>query len=555
MEKKWWQDTIVYQIYARSFFDTNGDGIGDLQGIIRKLDYIRDLGVNVIWITPINRSPMKDNGYDISDYYEVDPAFGTNEDLDELIREADRRGLRVLMDLVVNHVSSKHRWFRDVLENPESQYRDYFIIRETADGKEPNNFRSYFGGSVWERIGDSNRFYFHAFGEDQPDLNWENPALRQEIFDMMIYWQERGIAGFRVDAIGNIKKSEIILSECRMPADAEDGMCAIHDYVINQPGIEIFLGEMRDRVFKRFDSMTVAEINVPERSLEAYIGKNGFFSMVFDFSYADIDTNGVTRPCDFVQWNLSDLRRCIFRSQENYQKYGWAAPYLENHDQPRCLDKYLEDGEINYYSTTMLGVLYFFLRGTPYIYQGQEIGMKNYPFKDIREFVDIDAVTRCRQARKIGDPDEKILDFLRRRSRDNARTPMQWSGEKNAGFSEGEPWLKINPDYTEINVEYEEAQERSVLHFYRDMIRLRRVSEYRNVLIYGRFEGVETKNEEDFVYRRIDGKDEVLVVVNYSREMRPWCVKRTGYELLLNNYEEVGDQMKPYQAVVLGRKI
>lgn len=555
MERKWWQDTVVYQIYPKSFMDTNGDGIGDLRGIIGRLDYIKSLGVNVIWLSPINRSPMRDNGYDISDYYQVDPSFGTNKDLEELIREANQRGLKVLLDLVVNHVSVEHKWFQEMLKNPDSPYGDYFIIRETEDGKEPNNFRSYFGGSVWERIGDSNRFYFHAFAKEQPDLNWENPKLRQEIYDMMTYWQEKGIAGFRVDAIGNIKKSETILSNCRMPADAEDGLCDIHAYVINQPGIGEFLGEMRDQVFKRFDSMTVAEIVVPEKDLEAYIGDNGYFSMVFDFSYADIDTNGITRPCDFAKWNLEDLKRCIFTSQENYQKYGWAAPYLENHDQPRSLDKYLEDGEINYYSTTMLGTLYFFLRGTPYLYQGQELGMSNYPFADISEFKDIDALNKYEKAKEMGDSEEKILDFLRRRSRDNARTPMQWSKAPNAGFSEGTPWLAVNPNYSQVNVESEETEEQSVLHFYRDMIRLRRTSEYRDTLVYGRFEGIRTENTEDFVYRRTDEEREVIVAINYSKEPRSWCVEREGYEVLLNNYDRLEEQMQPYQAVVLGKKV
>ena len=546
---------MVYQIYPKSFMDTNGDGIGDLRGIIGRLDYIKSLGVNVIWLSPINRSPMRDNGYDISDYYQVDPSFGTNKDLEELIREANQRGLKVLLDLVVNHVSVEHKWFQEMLKNPDSPYGDYFIIRETEDGKEPNNFRSYFGGSVWERIGDSNRFYFHAFAKEQPDLNWENPKLRQEIYDMMTYWQEKGIAGFRVDAIGNIKKSETILSNCRMPADAEDGLCDIHAYVINQPGIGEFLGEMRDQVFKRFDSMTVAEIVVPEKDLEAYIGDNGYFSMVFDFSYADIDTNGITRPCDFAKWNLEDLKRCIFTSQENYQKYGWAAPYLENHDQPRSLDKYLEDGEINYYSTTMLGTLYFFLRGTPYLYQGQELGMSNYPFADISEFKDIDALNKYEKAKEMGDSEEKILDFLRRRSRDNARTPMQWSKAPNAGFSKGTPWLAVNPNYSQVNVESEETEEQSVLHFYRDMIRLRRTSEYRDTLVYGRFEGIRTENTEDFVYRRTGEEREVIVAINYSKEPRSWCVEREGYEVLLNNYDRLEEQMQPYQAVVLGKKV
>lgn len=554
MKKKWWQDTVVYQVYPKSFQDTDGDGIGDLRGIIDRLDYIRALGANVIWLCPINRSPMKDNGYDIADYYQVDPSFGTNEDLEELIAEADKRGMKVLMDLVVNHVSSEHAWFREALENPDSPYRDYFIIKETADGKAPNNFRNYFGDSVWERIGHSNQFYFHAFAKEQPDLNWENPKLRREICDMMIFWQEKGIAGFRIDAIGNIKKSEKILSECRMPADADDGMADSHPWLVNQPGIGVFLGEMRDRVFQRFDSMTVAEISVPDSDLEAYIGENGYFSMVFDFSYADIDVNGITRPCEFARWDLQDLKSCIFHSQESTQKIGWAAPYLENHDQPRSVNKYLPDGEINVYSAKMLGVLFFFLRGTPYIYQGQELGMCNFPFTGIGQFDDIDAHSKYAAAKKLGKPEDEIIDYLRRRSRDNARTPMQWSDAPHAGFTVARPWLCENPNYVECNAAKQETDPGSVLRFYRRMTALRRKSPYKDALVYGRFEAIETEAAEDFGYRRFTQEQEVLVVVNYSGKKRRCPVDIRGYELLLNNYDGLEQNgMQPWQAIVLGR--
>lgn len=555
MTKKWWQDTVVYQVYPKSFMDSNGDGIGDLKGVIKKLDHIQKLGANVLWLCPMNCSPMRDNGYDISDYYKVDPMFGTNEDLEDLVAEAKKRGIKVLMDLVVNHVSDRHAWFQDALKNPDSPYRDYFIIKSTEDGREPNNFRSYFGGSVWERIGDTNSFYFHAFAKEQPDLNWENPKLRQEIIDMMCFWQDKGIAGFRIDAIGNIKKSKEILSVCQMEADAEDGLCDCVPYLLNQPGIDAFLSEMRDQVFQKYDSMTVAEVNVPDSDLERYIGENGYFSMVFDFSYADIDTKGVTRPCDFAAWDLADLKHCIFHSQESTQQIGWAAPYLENHDQPRSVNKYLPDGEINYYSTTMLGALYFFLRGTPYIYQGQEIGMSNFPFTDISQFDDIGAKTKYETAKKIGDSEEKIMDFLRRRSRDNARTPMQWEDAPHAGFTEGTPWLTENPNYTVCNVKVQEQDEHSVLRFYQKMTELRRNPAYKDALVYGSFEGIHTEAVEDFCYRRRGGDKEVLVVLNYSNEERPLCLDVSSYEILLDNYEGLeGNVLKPYQALVLGGK-
>lgn len=555
MTKKWWQDTIVYQVYPKSFMDSNGDGIGDLQGITENIDYIERLGANVLWLSPINCSPMRDNGYDIADYYNIDPMFGTNSQLEELVAKAGKRYIRVLMDLVVNHVSSQHEWFQDMLKNPDSPYRDYFVIRSTSNGEPPNNFRSYFGGSVWERIGSTNSFYFHAFAKEQPDLNWENPKLRREIMDMMCFWQEKGIAGFRIDAIGNIKKSEKILSVCHMEPDGEDGLYDCGPYLLNQPGIEVFLREMRDEVFKKYDSMTVAEVDVPDSDLKKYIGDDGYFSMVFDFSYADIDTKGVTAPCDFAEWNLEDLKACIFHSQESTQRIGWAAPYLENHDQPRSVNKYLPDGEINYYSTTMLGVLYFFLRGTPYIYQGQELGMCNFPFTHISQFDDIGAVCKYETALMIGDSHEKIMDYLRRRSRDNARTPMQWEDSLHAGFTKGTPWLSEHPDYKECNVKKQEQDERSVLKFYRKMTWLRRNPAYRDVLVYGDFEGIHTEEAEDFCYRRKSEKQEILVMINYSNRLRALCCDIASYKVLLDNYDGIeGNQLKPYQALVLEKR-
>ncbi len=567
IQKKWWQDTVVYQIYPRSFMDSNGDGIGDLCGIIRKLDYIRDLGVNVIWLSPINQSPMRDNGYDISDYYAIDPVFGTTEELERLIAGAKERGIKVLMDLVVNHVSDRHMWFQDVIKREDSPYRDYFIIKETPDGSAPNNFRSYFGDCVWERIGESSRFYFHSFAKEQPDLNWENPALRQEIYDMMAYWHKKGIAGFRVDAIGNLKKSERILSVCQMPPDAKDGLADSHAWLLNQPGIEVFLGEMRDRVFHVYDSMTVAEVSVPDERLEEYAGENGYFSMVFDFSYADIDVEGVTTPCGLVSWDLAKLREYVFHSQEAAQDTAWAAPYLENHDQPRSVSKYLPDDAVCAHSIKMLGALYFFLRGTPYIYQGQEIGMQNYPFTQIGQIADEGAICKYRSAVQCGETEESIMDYLRRRSRDNARTPMQWSADPHAGFSTAAPWLREHPDYESCNVAVQKRDPASVLAFYRRMIWLRQKSAYRNVLTHGRFEGIRTAEPEDFVYRRYDGKREVIVVLNYSKEPRPCPADLSGYEILLDNYRDIEDaaagtfsvcrdglaRMQPWQAVVAGR--
>lgn len=555
MNRKWWQEAVVYQIYPKSFKDSNGDGFGDLRGIIEKLDYIKELGADVIWLCPINDSPMVDNGYDISDYYKINPMFGTNEDLEELIGQAERRDLKVIMDLVVNHVSDKHMWFQDAINNPDSKYRDYFIIKKSEDENPPNNFRSYFGGSVWERIGSGNEFYFHAFAAEQPDLNWENAELRNEIYNMMIYWHEKGIAGFRIDAIGNIKKSREILSCCHMEPDAGDGLKDSHDYILNQPGIDIFLEEMRDRVFRKYDSMTVAEVAVPEKDMEAYIGENGYFSMVFDFSYTDIDVEGITAPCEFAKWDLKKLKNYIWSSQLCCQRIGWAAPYLENHDQPRSVNKYLSEEQINYYSTTMLGALYFFLRGTPYIYQGQELGMTNYPFHSIDEFDDIDALTKYHVGIRVGKSEEQIMEFLRKRSRDNARTPMQWSGEEHGGFSAGHPWLSVNPNFKVCNALKQLEEPVSVFHFYQKMIWLRNKSAYAETLKYGEFEPLITEEDEDFIYKRKSENAEVIIAINYSDQKRNLCLDLTGYEILLNNYGdyEAGEYM-PFQVIAAGIK-
>lgn len=554
MAKNWWQSAVVYQIYPESFMDSNRDGIGDLAGIISKLDYIQELGANVIWLCPINCSPMKDNGYDISDYYQINPMFGTMEDMEVLIDEAKKRGIRVLMDLVVNHVSDQHEWFQRAMTDPKSPFRDYFIIRETEDGRPPNNLRSYFGGSSWEQIGDTNSYYFHAFSKEQPDLNWENPRLREEIYKMMTFWLEKGIAGFRVDAIGNLKKSDDALSCCQFEPDAEDGRTDQTHYILEQPGIEKYLSEMRDRVLKPYQSMTVAEINVPESRLQLYIGENGFFSMVFDFSYVDIDINNVSIPCKFAKWDLENLRYQIYHSQRSTQKVGWGALYLENHDQPRSVSKYLPEQEINDVNTKMLGVLFFFLRGTPFIYQGQEIGMRNYPFKKISDYRDIDAHTKYQAALKCGISEAEALNFLRLRSRDNARTTMQWSNQEYAGFTVHQPWVPVNPDYRERNVEKQRLEKDSVYQFYRKMIFLRRRSSYKEALTEGLFEEIPGRTPEDFRYRRYTESQETVILINYSKFIRSWDWDFAGYEVLLNNYDEIDkDHMKPWQAVVLGR--
>lgn len=554
---EWWKNAVVYQIYPKSFCDSNGDGVGDLKGITRKLDYLQELGVNVIWICPVYKSPMDDGGYDISDYYHVDPMFGSDEDMDELIQKAQDRGIKVLMDLVVNHTSDEHEWFQEALKNPKSKYADYYIFRETEDGNPPNNWRSYFGGSAWERVGDSNRFYLHIFSKKQPDLNWENPALREEIYKMVNYWLDKGIGGFRIDAISNIKKR---IEDGVFQPDGEDGLRYVGDWVLNQPGIEVFLNELNERTFRPHNSMTVAESNVPEELLNQFIGEDGFFSMVFDFSYTDIDvpaTGEWFRPTHFT---IPELRRNILHSQETVQTKGWGAVYLENHDQNRSVNKYIPDQDINYYSKTMLAALFMLLRGTPFIYQGQEIGMENIRMKSLQEYNDIATYSQYNRAVKAGFEPEEALAIVAKRSRDNSRTPMQWNGQKSAGFSEAEhTWLPVNPNYKEINVEKEEQEKESVLRFYKKLIQLRRKSKFSALITYGTFVSCEERSSSVISYERRNETESMKAYFNFKNE-EEWVEIPDGYgKKLVGNYThgEITEgryMLKPYECAAFYKK-
>ncbi len=551
MNRKWWQEAVVYQIYPKSFQDSNGDGIGDLRGIMKRMDYLKELGVNTIWLCPINASPMKDGGYDISDYMKIDPSFGTNEDFKELIECAKKAGIRVLMDLVVNHCSDQHEWFKQAVADPNSKYADYFIIEET-DGEVPNNLRCYNGYSAWERIGDSNRFYFHCFSKEQPDLNWECEELRHEIIDMMLYWQKMGVAGFRVDAIGNLKKSPKVFEHQPLPTDGTDGMAAIDPYVLLQDGIEDFLGELKREVFDKYDMMTVAEVSVPEDKVKQYTGENGLFSMVFDFTYTDLDVHRINGLEWKRPWTYAELKNRIMTSQEILQKHSWGSPYLENHDQCRSGNKYIPAEDLGYESKTALGALYFFLRGTPFIYQGQELGMENYPFADITEIRDPFAIKRYEQELEQGNDVEADMDYFRQRGRDNSRIPMQWDASVYAGFSEVEPWINVHPDHDQINVEAELEQEPSVLKFYKEMIRLRTKSEYSEILTFGDFRAVETAEDTFFCYDRVLRDRTLRVMVNLCSQPLELPEKLQGGKAILNNLETYsGTSLQPYQAVIL----
>lgn len=557
MEKaKWWKDAVVYQIYPKSFQDSNGDGVGDLQGIIQRLDYIKQLGVNVIWLCPVYCSPMDDGGYDISDYYHIDPIFGTDADMDELIQKADARGIKILMDLVINHTSDEHEWFQDALKNPDSKYADYYIFKETEDGNPPNNWRSYFGDAAWTRIDGSNRFYLHAFSKKQPDLNWESEELREEIYRMVNYWLDKGLGGFRIDAICNIKKR---LEYGVFQPDGEDGLRYIGDWILNQPGIEVFLKELNERTFKPHNSMTVAEANVPEELLDHFIGEDGFFSMVFDFSYTDIDVPNTGEWFHPREFTAEELRDNIFKSQKMVQEKGWGAVYLENHDQNRSVNKYIPEKDINYYSKTMLASMFMFLRGTPFIYQGQELGMENIRMDSLDKYDDIATKGHYERALKMGISPEKAFEFVVKRSRDNSRTPMQWSTEENAGFSKVKPWLEINKNYKMINAKDQEHCEKSVLRFYRDLVLLRRNSEYSSVIIEGEFVPYYTEDASIIAYLRILGEKELLVVHNYQSKKGTIKIPDGFKERVLGNREMRSSTngkycLEPYECIALYRE-
>lgn len=551
MKEKWWKKSVIYQIYPKSFKDSNGDGIGDLNGIIEKIDYLADLGIDVIWLCPINVSPMMDNGYDIADYYNVDPIFGTNEDFERLIACAKERGIKILMDLVVNHCSNQHKWFQEAVKNPESEYADYFLIEETS-GKEPNNIRCYNGTSAWERIDESNRFYFHSFSKEQPDLNWANPNVRQEIIRMMKFWQKKGIAGFRIDAIGNIKKTKEALAQTILPTDGTDGMVSVDKYVLMQDGIEAYLAELRDEVFERYDMFTVAEVSVPEGKMEEFVGEHGFFSTVFDFSYTDMDVEKSNGKEWKKRFTIREMREKIFASQNMIEKYGWGSPYLENHDQPRSVNKYIPEESIGYESKTALGALYFFLRGTPFIYQGQELGMENYPFSDISQIRDPFAVQRYEQSVKNGENPQKDMEYFRARGRDNSRTPMQWDESVYAGFSEEEPWIAVNPDYETINAKTERQNDKSVYHFYKKMIALRKQSEYSDVLTYGDFSPIESDEDALIGYYRSNGEKRVAVLVNFGEGEAAIPKQLANGKRILDNQDRWNtERLLPYQAVLI----
>ena len=531
MIRQWWNEKVAYQIYPKSFCDSDGDGIGDLQGIISKLDYLRDLGVDIVWLSPIYVSPLADQGYDIADYYNIDPRFGTMDDMDELLREAHKRDMYILMDLVVNHCSDEHEWFRKAAEDPDGKYGKYFYLERTDDPSTLCNWRSYFGGSVWDKLpGHDDIYYLHLFHKKQPDLNWENPELREDVYKMINWWLDRGLDGFRLDAIINIKKA---LPFRNYPADRDDNMASCTRMLEDARGIGDFLGEMRDRCFKPHNAFTVGEVfNQKDEELPEFIGDNGYFSSMFDFSETIF---GQSRKGwqENVDITPDDYKSCVFTAQEKFNKVGFVSNIIENHDE-----------------------VYFLIKGLPWIYQGQELGMENLKISSIEEVDDISSIDSYKVARAQGVSVEDALHMIEKYGRDNARTPFQWDSSENAGFTTGTPWLRVNPNYTEINLADEKGDEGSVYNYYRSLIRLRKSEEYAETLVHGDLTPYLAEKHNVMAYFRKSKDQTLLIMANYQNEPQKLPLPGSIRKVVLTNtfdplFTETEITLDGYQAVVL----
>ena len=556
MKKQWWHGKTAYQIYPKSFCDSNGDGIGDIQGIISKLDYLKELGADILWLSPIYVSPLADQGYDIADYYSIDPRFGTMDDMDQLIAEAKKRDMYILMDLVVNHCSDEHKWFKKACEDPDGKYGKFFYIENVKDGKLPCNWRSYFGGPVWDKLpGHEDKYYLHVFHKKQPDLNWENPELREEVYKMINWWLDKGLAGFRIDAIINIKKA---LPFRDYPADREDGLTSVNNMLHEAKGVGTFLGEMRDRTFLPHDAFTVGEVfNEKEEELPDFIGDNGYFSSMYDF---EENIFGRSHQGWYKDTPITpdDYRDCVFRTQKKIGNIGFISNIIENHDEPRGVSRYIPEGETSPASKKMLAALYFFVKGLPWIYQGQEIGMENAPVSSIEEVDDISSIDEYKVALSAGIPEKEALHLVEKYGRDNARTPFQWTGGPGAGFTEGTPWLRLNPNYKEINLEAQRQDPDSVFSFYKKLSALRKDPAYSDVLVYGDFIPYFEKGHNVMAYFRKTEAQTILVIANFQKESRELPLPGDIKQIVLSNLplepDDVTAEMislKGYQVAVL----
>ena len=554
MERKWWHGKTAYQIYPKSYCDSNGDGIGDIQGIISKLDYLKELGVDIVWLSPIYCSPLADQGYDISDYYNIDPVFGTMEDMDQLLAEAKKRDMHIVMDLVVNHCSDEHEWFKKACEDPDGEYGQYFYIRNWKEGEPlPTNWRSYFGGTCWKKLpGHEDKLYMHVFHRKQPDLNWENPVVRREVYDMINWWLDKGLAGFRIDAIINIKKA---LPLKDYPADRPDGLSRIDNMLEDAEGVMDFLQEMADETFRKYDAFTVGEVfNEKAEELPDFIGDHGCFSSMFDFNTTIINKseNGWR---DQAPVTPEQYKAAVFGSQKKAAGVGFLSNIIENHDEPRGVCHYIPEGELTEAGKKMLGGLCFLLKGLPWIYQGQEIGMENLTCRSIDEVDDISARNEYQVCLDAGMSEEEAMKVVNHFSRDNARTPMHWDASENAGFTTGKPWLQVNPNYTRINLASQKDDPDSIYNFYRQLIRLRNHEAYHETLVYGATVPYLAEQKNLMAYWR-DGEKKILVLGNFQPQAQTVALPGEVKKVLMNNMDVLNAEngsvkMEGYQFLVL----
>lgn len=545
MEKKWWKEAVAYQIYPRSFMDSNNDGIGDLQGIISKLDYLKDLGIDVIWICPVYKSPNDDNGYDISDYQDIMSDFGTMEDFNELLSEIHKRNMKIIIDLVINHTSDEHPWFIESKSSKQNPKRDWYIWREGKDNKEPNNWESIFKGSAWEYDENTKEYYLHLFSKKQPDLNWKNEDMRNEIYKMINWWLDKGIDGFRVDAISHINKEEGLVD-----MDNPDNLKYVpsFDKHMNVEGIHDYLRELKENTFSKYDIMTVGEANgVKAEQATDWVGENdGKFNMLFQFEHIDLWNSS--------EFNLPNLKKVWNKWQVNLENDGWNALFIENHDITRVVSSWGDDTRFLKESAKALGLLYFMHKGTPFIYQGQEIGMTNVKFNDINEYDDIRSINEYNQLINQGMSQKDALEHIWNTSRDNTRTPMQWDDSLNAGFSKSNPWIHVNPNYKYINVKEQLEDDDSILNFYKKMIKVKKSSE---CLIYGKYNLILEDDTNIFAYERILNDEKFLVICNLKSESSNYKYEKLTlkYEnLILSNYnvdahKDLNNfELKPWEA-------
>ncbi|GIO62773.1 glycoside hydrolase family 13 protein [Paenibacillus cineris] len=557
MNETWWKEAAVYEIYPVSFMDTNGDGKGDLRGIISKLDYLKDLGIDVIWICPIYESPGKDNGYDISDYYAINPEFGTMEDFDDLLQEAHARGMKIMMDLVLNHTSDQHPWFKESRSSTDNPKRSFYIWRKGVNGLYPNNWESYFSGSVWEMDPETDEYYMHLYSKHQPDLNWRNEDMVHELYQMIQWWLEKGVDGFRFDAIAHIVKAKGLPD-----ADNPQHFPVVRAYQLfsNLEKVPFMLKKLNEEVLMDYDIMTVGETSGlgPEQALE-YVGDQRHeLNMVFQFEHMTLDSasNG-TGKWESRAWTLLELKKVMSRWQTTLHNQGWNANYLGNHDQPRAVSRFGNDKQYRVQSAKMLATFMLTLEGTPYIYQGEEIGMTNAAFDQIGDYRDVETLNYYEQSHLQGKPIDQTMQAIQAKSRDNARTPMQWDDGPQAGFTTGEPWIKVNPNYTDVNVASAMKDPDSIYHYYKRMLSLRKTHK---ALIYGEYTLLLPLDPDLYVYTRTLEQDTVLVILNFFDDTPvmewPKTLRGMSRDLLISNYDLPPDaegdriQLRPYEARV-----